>query len=424
MALGVAWGITASSLGLIEFTTDWIKPFGTIFINLLKLIAVPLVLVSLITGVASLSDISKLSRIGTKTIGLYLMTTLFAVVLGLVIVNIAEPGKAFSPEKREEFKAQYATTTIDKSSDAQAVSEQGPLQALIDIVPDNIFGAMTNNTDMLQVIFFALLFGIALILIPKDKASPVNIFFDGVNLVILKMVDIIMMAAPYGVFALLAGLVVEFAGDDPSAAAELLLVLGYYCIVVTIGLAIMIFVVYPLLIKFLGKSSYADFFKGIFPAQMLALSTSSSAATLPVTMERCEERLGINREITSFVLPLGATINMDGTSLYQSVAAVFIAQAYGMDLSLAAQAGIVLTATLASIGAAAVPGAGVVMLVIVLQQAGIPIEGIALILAPDRLLDMLRTAVNVTGDASVAMIVAHSEGQLHPPVLEDVGLHD
>ncbi|WP_076669679.1 dicarboxylate/amino acid:cation symporter [Pontibacter indicus] len=423
MALGVAWGITASSFGLMEFTADWIKPFGTIFINLLKLIAVPLVLVSLINGVASLSDISKLSRIGTKTIGLYLSTTLLAVVLGLVLVNIAEPGKAFSPEKREEFKAQYATTTDQRSSAAAEVEQQGPLQPLIDIVPDNIFGAMTDNTSMLQVIFFALLFGIALIMIPQDKSGPVNAFFEGVNLVILKMVDIIMMAAPYGVFALLAGLVVEFAGDDPSAAVELLLVLGYYCIVVVIGLAIMIFVVYPLLIKFLGKSSYVDFFKGIFPAQMLALSTSSSAATLPVTMERCEERLGINREITSFVLPLGATINMDGTSLYQSVAAVFIAQAYGMDLSLAAQSGIVLTATLASIGAAAVPGAGVVMLVIVLQQAGIPIEGIALILAPDRLLDMLRTTVNVTGDASVAMIVAHSEGQVHPPVLEDVGLN-
>lgn len=422
MALGVAWGITASSFGLMEFTADWIKPFGTIFINLLKLIAVPLVLVSLINGVASLSDISKLSRIGTKTIGLYLSTTLLAVVLGLVLVNIAEPGKAFSPEKREEFKAQYATTTDQRSSAAAEVEQQGPLQPLIDIVPDNIFGAMTDNTSMLQVIFFALLFGIALIMIPQDKSGPVNAFFEGVNLVILKMVDIIMMAAPYGVFALLAGLVVEFAGDDPSAAVELLLVLGYYCIVVVIGLAIMIFIVYPLLIKFLGKSSYVDFFKGIFPAQMLALSTSSSAATLPVTMERCEERLGINREITSFVLPLGATINMDGTSLYQSVAAVFIAQAYGMDLSLAAQAGIVLTATLASIGAAAVPGAGVVMLVIVLQQAGIPIEGIALILAPDRLLDMLRTTVNVTGDASVAMIVAHSEGQVHPPVIEDVGL--
>ncbi len=423
MALGIAWGFFASSVGLIEFTADWIKPFGTIFINLLKLIAVPLVLVSLITGVASLSDISKLSRIGTKTIGLYLMTTVIAVVLGLVIVNIVEPGKAFSPEKREEFKAQFAATASERSTDAEEVKQQGPLQALIDIVPDNVFGAMTDNSSMLQVIFFALLFGIALILIPSEKSSPVTSFFDGVNLIILKMVDIIMMAAPYGVFALLAGLVVEFAGDNPASAVELLVVLGYYCIVVIAGLAIMMFVVYPILVTTVGKTSYKTFFKGIFPAQMLALSTSSSAATLPVTMERCEENLGINREITSFVLPLGATINMDGTSLYQSVAAVFIAQAYGMDLSWATQAGIVLTATLASIGAAAVPGAGVVMLVIVLQQAGIPIEGIALILAPDRLLDMLRTTVNITGDATVAMVVARSEGQLHPPVMEDAGLN-
>ncbi|SIQ50018.1 Na+/H+-dicarboxylate symporter [Pontibacter lucknowensis] len=424
MALGVAWGISASSFGLIEFTADFIKPFGTIFINLLKLIAVPLVLVSLITGVASLSDVSKLSRIGTKTIGMYIMTTIVAVVLGLIIVNLVEPGKAFSPEKREEFKSQFAATTEQRSSDAAAVEQQGPLQALVDIVPDNIFGAMTNNSSMLQVIFFALLFGIALIMIPKDKSAPINAFFDGVNLVILKMVDIIMMAAPYGVFALLAGLVVDFAGDDPAAAVELLLVLGYYGLVVIAGLAIMMLLVYPTLVVTIGKTKYTDFFKGIFPAQMLALSTSSSAATLPVTMERCEERLGINREITSFVLPLGATINMDGTSLYQSVAAVFIAQAYGMDLDLMTQLGIVMTATLASIGAAAVPGAGVVMLVIVLQQAGIPIEGIALILAPDRILDMLRTTVNVTGDATVAMVIAQTEGQLHPPSLEDVGLHD
>ncbi len=424
MALGVAWGISASSFGLIEFTADFIKPFGTIFINLLKLIAVPLVLVSLITGVASLSDVSKLSRIGTKTIGMYIMTTIVAVVLGLVIVNLVEPGKAFSPEKREEFKSQFAATTEQRSSDAAAVEQQGPLQALVDIVPDNIFGAMTNNSSMLQVIFFALLFGIALIMIPKDKSAPINAFFDGVNLVILRMVDIIMMAAPYGVFALLAGLVVDFAGDDPGAAVELLLVLGYYGLVVIVGLGIMMLLVYPALVVTIGKTKYTDFFKGIFPAQMLALSTSSSAATLPVTMERCEERLGINREITSFVLPLGATINMDGTSLYQSVAAVFIAQAYGMDLDLMTQLGIVMTATLASIGAAAVPGAGVVMLVIVLQQAGIPIEGIALILAPDRILDMLRTTVNVTGDATVAMVIAQTEGQLHPPSLEDVGLHD
>lgn len=415
MALGVAWGMMASSLGLNQFTIDWISPFGTIFINLLKLIAVPLVLASLITGIASLSDISKLSRIGTKTIGTYLATTVLAVVMGLVLVNLFEPGKAFSPEKREEFKEQYAATTTEKSSDAAAVEKQGPLQPLVDIVPENLFRAMTNNGNMLQVIFFALFFGIALILIPPDKAQPVSAFFDGVNIAILKIVDIIMMVAPYGVFALLAGLVVDFAGDNPSAAFELLMVLGYYCIVVIIGLLLMIFVVYPLLVVTIGKTKYTHFLKGIFPAQMLAFSTSSSAATLPATMECAEKNLGINKEITSFVLPLGATVNMDGTSLYQSVAAVFIAQAYGIELDLAAQLGIVMTATLASIGAAAVPGAGIVMLVIVLQQAGIPIEGIALILAPDRLLDMLRTTVNITGDATVAMMVARTEGQLHPP---------
>lgn len=415
MFLGIVWGMLASYLNLNDFTIDWISPFGTIFINMLKLIAVPLVLVSLITGIASLSDISRLSRIGTKTIGLYLSTTVLAVLLGLVLVNVFKPGNAFSPEKREEFRSQFAAATSEKSSDAAAVEEQGPLQALVDIVPSNIFGAMTDNSSMLQVIFFALLFGIALIMIPTDKAAPVNSFFEGVNLVILKIVDIIMAAAPYGVFALLAGLIVEFAGDDPAAAIELLLVLGYYCIVVTIGLGLMILVMYPLLVVTLGKTKYRAFFKGIFPAQMLAFSTSSSAATLPATMECAEKNLGINKEISSFVLPLGATINMDGTSLYQAVAAVFIAQAYGIDLTLMQQLGIVLTATLASIGAAAVPGAGIVMLVIVLQQAGIPIEGIALILAPDRILDMLRTTVNVTGDATVAMIVARTEGQLHPP---------
>ncbi|CAM3496672.1 dicarboxylate/amino acid:cation symporter [Pontibacter korlensis] len=415
MALGVLWGMLASSLGLVDFTLDWISPFGTIFINLLKLIAVPLVLVSLITGVSSLSDVSRLSRIGSKTIGIYLGTTVLAVLFGLVLVNVFEPGKAFSPEKREEFKEQFASTTTQRSSAAAAVEQQGPLQPLVDIVPDNIFKSMTNNGSMLQIIFFALLFGIALIMIPPDKAAPVNDFFEGLNLAILKIVDIIMMAAPYGVFALLAGLVVEFAGNDPGAAVELLLVLGYYCIVVTIGLLFMILLVYPVLVMTVGKTKYKHFLKGIFPAQMLAFSTSSSAATLPVTMECAEKNLGINKEITSFVLPLGATINMDGTSLYQAVAAVFIAQAYGIDLSLTAQLGIVMTATLASIGAAAVPGAGIVMLVIVLQQAGIPIEGIALILAPDRILDMLRTTVNVTGDATVSMMVARTEGQLHPP---------
>ncbi|CAN5724927.1 dicarboxylate/amino acid:cation symporter [soil metagenome] len=412
MGFGIIWGLMASYLGFISFTADWIKPFGTIFVNLLKLIAVPLVLVSLINGITSLSDISKVSRIGTRAILIYLFTTLIAVLIGLAFVNILKPGNSFSEAKRTEFREQYAARASSRSEAAQDLQKAGPLQALVDIVPSNIFGALTDNTLMLQIIFFALLFGISLVLISPEKAKPVIAFFEGANEVILKMVDLIMRVSPYGVFALLAGLVVDFAGDDPAQAVELLAVLGYYSLVVLAGLATMVFVIYPLAITLFTKRTYGEFLRGIFPAQMLAFSTSSSAATLPVTMECVEKNLGVSNEVASFVLPLGATVNMDGTSLYQAVAAVFIAQAFGMDLDWAAQMGIVLTATLASIGSAAVPGAGTVMLVIVLQQANIPIEGIALIFAVDRLLDMCRTVVNVTGDASVAVIIAKTEDEL------------
>lgn len=419
MALGIIWGFLASYLGLVTFTSNWIKPFGTIFINLLKLIAVPLVLVSLIKGIATLTDVSKLSRIGSKSILIYLGTTLIAVVIGLLFVNVLRPGDSFSAEKRNEFRQQYAETASARTQDAAQLQQQGPLQFLVDIVPGNIFGALTDNSQMLQIIFFALLFGVSLVLIPPEKGQPVIAFFDGANEVILKMVDLIMRFSPYGVFALLAGLVVDFAGDNPAAAVELLAVLGFYSVVVLAGLGAMVFVVYPLAIVFFTDRTYAEFLRGIFPAQMLAFSTSSSAATLPVTMECAEKNLGVSKEITSFVLPLGATVNMDGTSLYQAVAAVFIAQAFGISLDLYAQLGIVLTATLASIGAAAVPGAGTVMLVIVLQQANIPIEGIALIFAVDRILDMCRTVVNVTGDAAVATIIAQSEARLGVPVQQE-----
>jgi len=415
MALGVAWGLSSSLLGLNQLTLDWIRPFGTIFLNLLKLIAVPLVVVSLIQGVSSLSDVSKLSRIGTKSVIIYLSTTVIAVTIGLIFVNIARPGESFSEEKRNEFRAQFAETANARAETAQQVQQAGPLKFLEDMVPTNIFGSLTDNTQMLQIIFFALLFGIALVMIPKETGQPVYDFFDSTNAVILKMVDLIMKFSPYGVFALLAGLVVEFAGDSPAQAVELLTVLGYYSLVVLAGLAAMMFVVYPLIVTLFSKQKYSTFLRGMFPAHMLAFSTSSSAATLPVTMDCVENNLGVSKEVASFVLPLGATINMDGTSLYQAVAAVFIAQAFGMDLGLSAQLGIVLTATLASIGTAAVPGAGTVMLVIVLQQANIPIEGIALIFAVDRLLDMCRTVINITGDAAVATIVAHGEGQLAPP---------
>lgn len=412
MTLGVVFGLLAITIGWDQFTSDWIKPFGTIFINLLKLIAVPLVFASLIKGVASLSDISKLSRIGSKTIALYLSSTVIAVTIGLLIVNTIQPGKYFSEEKRIEFKEKFATKTEAKMEAAAQVNDQGPLQFMVDIVPQNFIHAATDNSNMLQVIFFAILFGMAMIMLPDEKTVYVKGFFDGVNDVILQIVDMIMTMAPYGVFALLASLMVDFSDGDIRNVIELFSALGLYSLAVIIGLLTMILVVYPIILKMFTKMNYFDFFKGILPAQMLAFSTSSSAATLPVTMERCEDHLGVSEEISSFVLPLGATINMDGTSLYQAVAAVFIAQAFGIDLDLTQQLTIVLTATLASIGAAAVPGAGLVMLVIVLGAVGMDPEGVALIFAVDRILDMLRTVVNVTGDATVATVIASSEGQL------------
>jgi len=407
MILGIVYGLLASKMGWIQLTDNWIKPWGTIFINLLKLIAVPLVFASLIKGVSSLSDISKLSRIGGKTIGIYLMTTVIAVTFGLVLVNFVQPGASFSEQKRLELKEQYAFSTASKIESANNLKEEGPLQFIVDIIPSNFIQATSDNGNMLQVIFFAILFGIAMVMLPKEKTATVKSFFDGINDIILQIVDIIMLVAPYGVFALLAGLVVDFGGSS-----ELFTALGIYSLTVIIGLILMIILVYPLLLKLFTKVKYLDFFKGIAPAQMLAFSTSSSAATLPVTMERCEDHLGVSEEVSSFVLPLGATINMDGTSLYQSVAAVFIAQAFGYDLDFSQQLTIVLTATLASIGSAAVPGAGMVMLVIVLSSIGIDPEGIALIFAVDRILDMMRTVVNVTGDATVATVVASTEGQL------------
>ncbi|MDA8895441.1 dicarboxylate/amino acid:cation symporter [Flavobacteriales bacterium] len=420
MILGVTFGLLAITIGWDQFTDDWIKPFGTVFINLLKLIAVPLVFASLIKGVASLSDISKLSRIGSKTIALYLVSTIIAVTTGLFIVNTVQPGKYFSEQKRIEFKEKYASKTEAKMAAAANVKEQGPLQFMVDIVPQNIINASTSNKNMLQVIFFAILFGIAMIMLPEEKTVYVKGFFEGVNDIILQIVDLIMLSAPYGVFALLASLMVDFSDGDVHNVIELFSALGLYSLVVIVGLLMMIFIVYPILLRVFTNVKYVDFFKGIMPAQMLAFSTSSSAATLPVTMERCEDHIGVSKEISSFVLPLGATINMDGTSLYQAVAAVFIAQAFGVDLDLSQQLTIVLTATLASVGAAAVPGAGLVMLVIVLGAVGMDPEGVALIFAVDRILDMLRTVVNVTGDATVATVIASSEGQLRTVSKQDI----
>ena len=402
MALGVIFGLVMSYvIGGDQFVADYIKPFGTIFINLLKLIAVPLILASLIKGVSDLKDISKLSQMGGRTIVTYLLTTLTAVTIGLVLVNIIQPGKSISVDTRQELVEAYSSDTKAKQMAAAKQKEAGPLEPLVKVVPSNIFLAASNNSNMLQVIFFALFFGIGMILLPVKKVKPVKDFFDSFNEIILKLIDLIMLAAPYGVFALLAALVVE------APSLELFKALGLYAITLILGLAIMI-VVYIIIVRVFTKKKSSFFMRGIAPAQLLAFSTSSSAATLPVTMECVEDNLGVDEEVASFVLPIGATINMDGTSVYQGVAAVFIAQAFGLDLSLSAQLGIVFTATLASIGTAAVPSAGIVMLVIVLAQAGIPEAGLALIFAIDRPLDMCRTVVNVTGDAAVSMLVAKS----------------
>ena len=406
MALGVLFGLILSFVDNGDrFISDYIKPFGTIFINLLKLIAVPLILASLIKGVSDLKDISKLSKMGGRTIITYLITTLTAVIIGLVLVNVIEPGKSISVETRNELVEAYSTDTKAKQEAAAKQRESGPLKALVDMVPSNIFLAASNNRNMLQVIFFALFFGIGMILLPVKEVKAVKEFFDSFNVIILKLIDLIMLSAPYGVFALLAALVVE------APSIELFKALALYAITLLLGLSIMIFI-YTIVVQLFTKKKISFFMKGMAPAQLLAFSTSSSAATLPVTMECVKDKLGVDKEVASFVLPIGATINMDGTSVYQGVAAVFIAQAFGLDLSLTAQLGIVFTATLASIGTAAVPSAGIVMLVIVLAQAGIPEAGLALIFAIDRPLDMCRTIVNVTGDAAVSMIVGKSIGKL------------
>nr|WP_321412811.1 dicarboxylate/amino acid:cation symporter [uncultured Allomuricauda sp.] len=415
--IGMAAGVLFALL-MVQFewgpkiVSDWIKPFGNIFINSLKLIAVPLILASLIKGVSDLKDISKLSKMGGRTIGIYIMTTIIAVTIGLLVVNTVKPGSSITEDTRNELVENYKGDADNIKTAADKQKEAGPLQALEDLVPSNIFKAASDNGNMLQVIFFAIFFGIGLILIPEKTAKPVKKFFDGFNEVILKLIDIIMLAAPYGVFALLAALVVE------SPSLDLFKALAWYSFCVLLGLALML-CVYLLIAWIFTKTTPAFFMRGMSPAQLLAFSTSSSAATLPVTMERVEEHLGVEEEVTSFVLPIGATINMDGTSLYQAVAAVFIAQAFGMDLSLSAQLGIIVTATLASIGSAAVPGAGMVMLVIVLAQAGIPEAGLALIFAVDRPLDMCRTVVNVSGDATVSMVVAKSVGKLGKPKVKN-----
>ena len=402
LLLGTAYGIASAFNGWSEFTSNFISPFGTIFLNLLKLIAVPLIVSSLITGIASLSDTRKLSRIGLRTILLYVTTTAVAVSIGLILVNVLEPGSAIPDSYQETLSNEYIEKAASKKNLADSIQEnRGPLQPLVDMVPSNIFSAASNNSNMLQVVFISIIFGIALIGIDRKFSKPVLEFLKGINQLIIKLVEMIMYFAPYGVFALIAKTISSVSGDI-SQIGSILSALLFYMGVVIVGLFIHMGITYISILKFFTNISLKHFFKSIGPVQLVAFSTSSSGATLPVTMKRCEKDLGVSEEISSFVLPLGATINMDGTALYQGVAAVFIAQAVGMDLTLADQFTIVATAVLASIGTAAVPGAGIIMLVIILEAINVPSEGIALILGVDRILDMIRTTTNVTGDATIA----------------------
>lgn len=455
LILGIIWAIISSFLGWSEFTIAWINPFGTIFINLLKLIAVPLVLFSIIKGVTDLHDINRLGNMGIKTLFAYLLTTVLAVSLGLSLVNIAKPGSFVSEEQRTINRMSYelwvmetegvspldgknylnnpkyahladvAREELARHSDNDYIQQnvskakgrkaEGPLQFVVDMVPSNLFFSLSNNTFMLQVIFFALFFGISALMIPNELSQPVISLVASLNEIFLKMVDVVMKAAPFFVFALLAGKISEMAGNDPHKVYEIFLGLGSYSIVVVLGLALMVFVVYPLIVSLLVKDiSYRDFFRAMSKAQTLAFSSSSSVATLPVTMECVNDNLKVPKQVSSFVLPIGATVNMDGTSLYISIAVVFLAQFHMVDLTLIQQLTIVLTATLASIGASAVPSSGLIMMIMVLQSVGLNPAWIAIIFPVDRILDMCRTVVNVTGDATVSTVISRFEKKRFP----------
>lgn len=419
IGLGLAFGLSASAGGWSSWVLDWVKPVGTVFVNLLKLVAIPLVLVSLVDGVTGLKDLRKLSSMGGRTLLIFLMTTVCAVSIGLVTVNLLQPGDYLSETKRDELRARFASASSRGLDKAEAFKEEGPLAAVINMVPENIFHALSHNGSMLQVVFFALFMGIAIMALPASQTNLVRDLFGQLNRVILLMVDMIMVIAPAGVFALISSLIADFAGDKPGEAVELLGALSVYALAVVVGLIAMMVMVYATFLRLFGNYNPLKFFGIMSPAQLLAFSTSSSNATLPVNLE-CAEKLGVREEVRTFVLPLGATVNMDGTSLYQAVATVFIAQAFGQHLGWADQLTIVLTATLASIGSAGVPGAGMVMLVIVLQSVGLETAGIALIVAVDRILDMMRTVVNVTGDTMTAVLVDRWMGAKPMDKISDV----
>jgi len=411
LVLGLAFAILSVKLGWpVSFTINYIKPFGTVFLHSLKMVAIPLIFVSLVVGITSIEDFTKLSRIGGKTFLIYTATTILAVVLGLIIANLIQPGQVISAQTRDRLMTLYGETEQHRVT-TQAIQEpKASLQFFVNLVPENLVASMSKNENLLQVVLVAILFSIALLKISPRKNRPIILFFEGLNDAVIELIRLIMKIAPVGVFALVASLLIEIAGDSsPNEIFDVLYALLWYVATVILGLALMTFVVYPIILRILTKMNYFGFFRGIYPAQLVAFTTSSSSATLPVTMERVERYLGISEEISSFVLPLGATINMDGTALYQGVAVVFIAQALGLDLSITAQFAIVANVVVSSIGVAGVPGGAMVTTMMLLQSLGIPAGGLALVLAPDRILDMCRTVTNITGDAAVAVIVASSE---------------
>lgn len=413
MLAGILLGILALQFDTnqfdgTQFIQHWIRPWGQLFIRLLQLIAIPLVFISLVKGVTGLKDISKFSRIGGKTVGIYLCTTVVAVLLGLTLGLIVKPGKLVNQEQVAHLQESYHTLAEEKRVIAEQTQSQGPLAFLNDIVPNNIVSATSDNSKMLQVIFFAIFFGIAILSLPPEKTRPVITLFEGLNDVILKMVYYIILFAPWGVTALMAGLVTDFNGD-----ASIFSALAVYALTVVGAMFILLIVFYPLLVHTFTHLHLKDFIRALYPVQLFAFTTSSSAATLPLTMETVENKLGVSKEVSSFVLPVGVTINMDGTSCYQSIAILFIAQVLGIDLSLSELVTIVAMTVLSSIGTPGIPGGSYVILTMVLTSVGIPAEGLALILGIDRPLDMLRTAVNVTGDATVSTIV--NKGTLPQP---------
>jgi proton glutamate symport protein len=413
LALGLCFAMLSIQLGWpASFTVNYIKPFGTLFLNSLKMVAIPLVFASLVIGITNIEDLHKLSRIGGKTFFIYMVTTVLAVVLGLVIANVVKPGQVISEQTREGLISLYGSKVAEHSSALQAIHLDSPLQFMLDLVPENIFVAFSNNMNLLQVVIVAIVLGIALLKIPLRKSKPVTMFFEGLNDAIIELIRFIMQLAPLGVFALVSSLLVEVAGDSkPGEVFGILYALLWYVGTVIVGLIIMTFVIYPIILKLFTRVGYMHFLRSIRPAQLIAFTTSSSSAALSVTMERVEKHLGVSEEVSSFVLPLGATVNMDGTALYQGIAIAFIAQALGIHLPITTQLAIVANVAMSSVGVAGVPGAAMVTTTMILQSVGIPVAGLALILAPDRILDMCRTVTNITGDALVATVVATAEGE-------------